>query len=122
MCRSIRIANGASFGPLGQDRVDDEQPRVRGHRGTADGEDAAAVLVVPVVQDAREQVGVRARGHGVEEVAVDAGGVDVRARRLDRAGAVDERGLEVRRRLEDRREQDAAAAADVDQARQAAKS
>ena len=42
------------------------------------------------------------------------------ARRLHGSGAVDERGLEVRRRFEDRREQDAAAAADVDQARQAA--
>ena len=89
------------------------------HRGTADGEDAQRILVVPVVQDAREQVGVRAHRNRLEEVALDARGGDVLACRLHRPGAVDERRLDVRRRFDDRREQDAATAADVDQAREA---
>ena len=49
-------------GPLGQDRVDDEQAAVRGHPPAAHGEDASAVCVVPVVEDPRQQVGVRAGG------------------------------------------------------------
>ena len=68
MCRSI----GSPRAPRArarEDRLDHEQARAIGHRGAASGEDAHGVGVVPVVEDAREQVGVGAVRNRGEEVA-----------------------------------------------------
>ncbi len=83
---------------LREDRVDDEHARVLGHRGADGGEDAQRVSVVPVVQDAAEQVGVGAGRDGVEEVADDALGpvVEVRPGSFDGGRAIDERRVDVR--------------------------
>jgi hypothetical protein len=79
------------------------------------------------VDDAREQVRVGAGRHRVEEVthpALRAVGQAVRrqapARLRDRRVAVEQHAVQVRRHAQDRREQDAASAADIDEPADAA--
>ena len=84
-----------------------------------------ASLVVPVVDDAREHVGVGARCDRLEEVAHDAfatvvepGPRQSRTRPLHRLRAIDEDAAQPRRRAQDRLEQDARPAAHVDEVAQ----
>ena len=99
---------------LREDRVDDEQAAVRRHRGADDGEDARAARR-PSRAGRAEQVGVGAGRDGVEEVASThppaRRGARARRRPLRRGRPA----WRERSGGEDRREQDAAAAADVDQ-------
>ena len=53
---------------LGQDGLHHDEPSIGGHGLPACREDAQGVRIVPVVQHAREQVGVGSAGHRFEEV------------------------------------------------------
>jgi hypothetical protein len=120
MWRSIRITAGWSRAFSGR-RASTISSRLAGRR-PARGQQAVGVVVGPVVQDPREQVGVGPGGDVGEEVAGDqlaAPGDPLRlqppAGVLDHRRPVDQDGAQLRRRREHRREQDAVAAADVDQ-------
>ncbi len=111
---------------LGHDRVDHQQARSGGHRRAAGREDPPGVGVVPVVQDAGEQIGVGAGRDGGEEVARHALGAALQTGRREpgfgarhRLGAVDEHAVQRGRRVQDRLEQHPRAAADVDKLAQA---
>ena len=117
MCRSIRIARGRSFARSGRIASTTSRRPCGGSASRTTREDPARGLVVPVVQDAREQVGVRARRQRVEEVAFDA--LRPLAEQLARGGDRAGRSTSVaaqRRARRGSRQQDAAPAADVDQA------
>src|SRR5438876_9243989 len=62
---------GALVDPLRDDPLDEEQPPVPGHGAVAVPQDGDAALVVPVVDDPLEDVGVAADGARGEEVARD---------------------------------------------------
>ena len=82
---------------------------------------AAAASVVPVVEHGTQDVATGTGRQGVEEAARhgvaavgEAGGRERRPRRLGRRRLVDHRAAQVGERLEQRRQQGAVAAADVD--------
>src|ERR671913_2589147 len=54
---------------LAQHQFDDEQSARGGHRGATVTEDSETVVFTPVVDDVREDVGVRPRRHGLERAA-----------------------------------------------------
>src|SRR5262249_27848741 len=95
----------------------------RGHGTPASSEDRGAPRVVPVVQDALEEVSVGTGGNGREEIArselaaiIDTGIREMRARRSNGVGQVEEDSAHVRMRGEDRRNEMTVAAADIDDA------
>jgi hypothetical protein len=101
-----RVVGGA----LRQHHLHHQQHRVRPHRRPARGEHPASGVVVPVVQDPGQQVGVGAGRHLLEEVAADRGQV--------RAGGdlrpVEQQHVGGRRPLAHRPQQQAGSAAHVD--------
>ena len=113
-------------GPDRQEGVDDDQAGLRWHRGPADAQDPGRVLVVPIVQNPREQVPVAAGGHGLEEVRGDEraavgepGRRQLRARQLERRRPVDQGGGQARRGLQGGAGQQPGTRADVDEPAQA---
>jgi hypothetical protein len=108
---------------FGEDGFDEEQGGCFGHRFAATGEDLVGGSVVPIVDDAGEEIGVAAGWDGGEEVAVDAfgaagetGGGEARGRLFDGARAVEEDTVEGRGCEEDRFEENTGTATDVDEA------
>jgi hypothetical protein len=92
--------------------LDDQQSRAGTHGGSAAAQDRERGLVGPVVQDLLEHVGVGAAGHRGEEVA----GLHAQpaGRLAERLGHVEGHALELGLGVQDRGEQRAVAAADVD--------
>ena len=110
---------------LREDRVDHEQPRFGRHRLATAVEDAPRARVIPVVDHAREQIGVGAAGHGIEEVTdaalrsvAQTRGREPLRRALHRLSAIEQDAAHTAVCLEDRLQQHARAAADVDEAAQ----
>src|SRR6185437_10300725 len=58
---------------LGQDALDQQQPRARRHRAPAVAEQGSGACVVPVVDHAGEEVGIGAAGYALERVALQHG-------------------------------------------------
>ena len=121
MFRSENFGGASSFG-CAKLALDDEQRRTLRHRGSNHPQDRARVLVLPVVDDALEQIRVAAFGHCLEEVAAldpaairDAGRFEHLVPR-PRRRAPGRRGLPVARiRGEHVCEQGAVPAADIDE-------
>src|SRR5882762_10103165 len=101
--------------------VDDEQVCARCHGAAAGLQDASGVRVVPVVEDQPEYVGVAAGGHRLEEVARDDGAsighsplTKKLVRSFETARLVEQHRTQARMRGENRGDEAATAAADVD--------
>jgi hypothetical protein len=90
------------------DALDDQQPAVRAHRAMAVPEDRESQLVVPVVDDVLQDVGVMGARHGLEEASPDrlaslgepALG-DLLLGSLDDVGLVEDRPAKMGMRLQD---------------------
>src|SRR5271166_555306 len=67
----IRICSEARYRLLWQHALDDQQDRLVGHRLSAIGEDGDGAIVVPIVQDRAQHIGVSARRDAVKETAAD---------------------------------------------------
>ena len=88
-------------------------------RRAAARQDRQRVVVLPVVQDGLEHVGVGALGHRLEEAAGDDLAALAHDRALDHVGLVEEDAAHLGVRLEHRAEEGTAATADVDHGREA---
>jgi hypothetical protein len=117
---------GPVVSALREDRVDHEQPGLGRHRLATAVEDAPRAGVIPVVDHAREQVGVGAAGHRVEEVTdaelrpiAQTRGREPLRRALHRLGAIEQDAAQTALCLQDRLHQHARAAAEIDEAAQA---
>ena len=95
MLRSESLASAFSFGRA-EVALDDEQRAVVGDRRTAAGQDRQRVVVLPVVQDGLEQVGVGALGHRLEEAAGDDLAALAEDRALDHVDLVEEHAAHLR--------------------------
>ena len=119
MLRSESLASASSLGGA-EVALDDEQRAAIGAIArAAAAQDAHRVLVLPVVQDRLEHVGVGALRHRVEEAARDDLAALADDRALDDVGLVEEDAAHPGMGVEDRGEEGAPAAADVDHRREA---
>ena len=116
MLTSMRTASGWSVACSGRGASTSEHPAAGAHRLAHAGEDAHRVGVVPVVDDAREHVGSRRpRGLTRRSRRRRSRSARIGATAATTPGKVEEHAVEAGGRAQDRREEDSAAAADVDE-------